>query len=100
MSDSFRERLRLLMAKVPLRATGTAQVTHLDGSLRLDDFPELVYAPEQWGEGVRVASNGVLAEELVADLANSTAGVVAKEHEVSIEAVAQAVAFLNAKVEV
>jgi hypothetical protein len=99
-NNALREQLRSLMDKVPLRATGTALVTHRDGSLRLDDFPELAYSPKQWGEGVRVASNGAPVEMIAADLADSTAEEVAREYEVSVEAVAQAVAFLNAKVEV
>lgn len=51
--------------------TGSATVLHKPGAVRLDDYPLLVFAPIQWGQGVRTENNGTP----VADIAVAFAEV-------------------------
>lgn len=41
-------------------------VAHADGVVRTDGFSLLVYAPAQWGEGVRTEDNGTPVAAIVA----------------------------------
>lgn len=54
-----------------IRVTGKASVLHKPGGVRLDAYPGLVYAPAQWGPGVRVECNGTPVEEIVAAVADA-----------------------------
>ncbi len=43
-----------------------ASVEHRPGAIRLDGFPLLTHAPEQWGEGVRTEDNGTPVDAIFA----------------------------------
>lgn len=72
-----------------------ATVEHKPGALRLDLYPLLVYAPKQWGEGVRVASNGARATEIAETLAAAgPAEAVARHFGVTLEELGQAARYV------
>jgi hypothetical protein len=55
----------------------TMTVTHAGGR-RLDGFPLLVEAPDQWGPGVRTENNGTAIADIVAAHAGDWAATAAK----------------------
>ena len=61
--------------------TGQASVLHRPGAVRLDDYPHLVYAPEQYiGKGICTEDNGTSVADIANELAINPdiAAVVAK----------------------
>jgi hypothetical protein len=55
------------------------------GSVDLTGIPHLVYAPAQWGEGVRCGSNGALAIDVAEDAAKMPIERAAAIHSVSVQ---------------
>jgi hypothetical protein len=51
----------------------------------LTGYPHLVYAPAQWGEGVRIASNGAKASYVAVSVADGPITRAAARHGVSLE---------------
>jgi hypothetical protein len=54
-----------------LRLDALATVLHRPVAVKLKGFPLLVYAPTQYGEGVRTEDNGTPVEAIVAIAAES-----------------------------
>lgn len=70
------------------------------GSVNLATYPRLVYAPQQWGEGVRCHSNGTPVEDIAR--AARDAGIteqlrrLADQYGVSIAEAAEAIHYTPA----
>jgi hypothetical protein len=47
-----------------IRVTGTATVLAKPGAVKLDDYPLLVYAPRQHGDGIRTEDSGAAVAEI------------------------------------
>jgi hypothetical protein len=62
----------------------------------LTGFPHLTHAPRQWGEGVRVASNGAPAAHVAASVADGPIARAAKRHGVSLEEALDAYRYAKA----
>lgn len=41
---------------------------HKPGVLRLDGYPLLVYAPKQWGQGIRTEDRGIMVSDIIVKL--------------------------------
>ncbi len=50
--------------EAPVVARIKAQVEKPKDAVDLTGYPHLVFAPQQWGEGVRVASNGIPVKDI------------------------------------
>ena len=62
----------------------------------LSAYPHLVYAPRQWGDGVRCGSNGAAVEVVAADAATDPIQAVAARHGVTIREVLDALCYAQA----
>lgn len=50
---------------------GSARVLHKPGAVRLDDYPLLVYAPDQYGPGICTEDNGTPVADICHALAET-----------------------------
>jgi hypothetical protein len=73
------------------------EVLHKPGAIRLDNYPLLVYAPTQWGEGIRTEDVGASVEDICLALSEGQ-GVhdVAKRFETTPAHVVQAAVYARA----
>jgi hypothetical protein len=62
----------------------------------LTGYPHLVYAPAQWGEGVRCGSNGIPAAAVASDAKHDPIGDVAEAYGVSLQEVCDCVRYAKA----
>lgn len=77
-----------------IKVVGEATVLHKPGAKRLDKFPLLAYAPNQWGPGVRCESNGASVEEIAQAFALSpNIDAIAEKFSVTVEHAHQAVEY-------
>jgi hypothetical protein len=62
----------------------------------LTGYPHLVYAPRQWGDGVRVGSNGAPIEAIAADAMSGSIMRVACVHGVTVFEALDALCYARA----
>lgn len=63
-----------------LKISGTAEVLHKPGAVRLDAYPLLAYAPTQHGAGVRTEDKGVAVADIATEYAvNPSVDAVAEK---------------------
>ena len=48
----------------PIEIIGTAECVARPGSISLDAYPLLTFAPEQYGKGIRIEDNGTTVAEI------------------------------------
>jgi uncharacterized protein (DUF433 family) len=64
-----------------LKISGTAEVLHKPGAVKLDGFPLLAYAPAQHGPGVRTEDVGASVADIATEYAvNPSVGAVAAKY--------------------
>ena len=72
------------IAEAPMKIEIKAECTGGCYCPDLAAYPHLVYAPRQWGEGVRIASNGVDALAVAAAAEQAPTQTVAKAYNISV----------------
>jgi uncharacterized protein (DUF433 family) len=80
-----------------VKVSGEATVLHKPGSVRLDDYPKLAYAPAQHGPGVRTEDNGTpVADIAIEYAANPSAEAIAVKFGTTSDHVADAIRYAAA----
>lgn len=80
-----------------LKISGTAEVLHKPGAVKLDGFPLLVYAPAQHGPGVRTEDVGASVADIATEYAvNPSVGAVAAKHGTTAAHVVDALKYAEA----
>jgi hypothetical protein len=78
----------------PVTLAADATVLHKPGAVLLTGYPLLVYAPNQYGTGIRTENNGTPVADIAAEVAvNPDYNTVAAKFGVTVDHVAQAVDF-------
>ena len=62
----------------------------------LTGYPHLVYAPAQWGDGVRCGSNGAFATDVAEDAARMPIERVAKIHSITLREALDSLCYARA----
>lgn len=84
--------VEMLMKNVKI--SGTATCLHKPGVELLDGYPHLVFAPLQYGPGIRTENNGTPVADLVNDLALGLSyDAVAEKHGVTHAHIEDAVRY-------
>jgi uncharacterized protein (DUF433 family) len=87
--------LNIQLDKVKLVAT--AEVLHKPGVNKLTGYPHLVYAPAQYGPGVRTENNGTPVADIAAEISvNPDVDAVAAKFGVTVEHVHDALRYAAA----
>ena len=78
------------VAETPMKIEIKADCKGGDYGTDLTGYPHLVYAPQQWGDGVRIASNGADALSVAAAAEQVPTQTVAKAYNISVAEVLEA----------
>lgn len=77
-----------------IKLTGDVECLHKPGAVRLDDYPHLVYAPEQHGRGIRLEDTGVAVADIAAAFAvTPSCEAVASQFNTTADHVAEAIRY-------
>jgi uncharacterized protein (DUF433 family) len=78
----------------PIKIVGTADCVARPGSVRLDEFPLLVFAPEQFGLGIRTEDKGVSVAQIAEAFAvNPNANAIAAQFATTVDHIADAIRY-------
>jgi hypothetical protein len=78
----------------PIQIIGTADCVARPGSVRLDDYPLLTFAPEQYGKGIRTEDNGTTVAAIAEAFAlNPNIYAIATQFATSVNHVADAIKY-------
>jgi hypothetical protein len=78
----------------PIQITGTAECVARPNAIKLDAYPLLVFAPEQYGKGIRTEDNGTPVSDIaIAYSVNANAEAIAAQFATGVGHVLQAIQY-------